>query len=118
MRVLPADHQDQRHCCGCNREQDDQTGGLSPTGSGRSSDLGDQVPEGVSPVFHCCLLGEQRDGALPSAAYKLVALKSSWPTKLKLVATVLTCVARLLKRVHGETSVVIARLSLILCGYR
>jgi hypothetical protein len=37
--VLPAGHQDQCDCCGCNREQRDHAGGLSPTGSGRSPDF-------------------------------------------------------------------------------
>lgn len=71
MRVLPADQHDQRHCSGCYREQDDQAGGLSPAGSGRPSDLGNQAPEGASRFFHCRLLDGQRNGALPSAAYKL-----------------------------------------------
>jgi hypothetical protein len=70
MRVLPAGRQDQRHCCRGHREQGDQAGGRCPTGSGRPPDLIDQPPEGVFPLAHCYLLNQQRDDALPSAAYK------------------------------------------------
>lgn len=68
-RVLPAGHQDQRHCCGCHREQSYQADGLSPTSSGRPSDLRNQPPKGTSPVFHAASL-TSNDGALPSCCYK------------------------------------------------
>ena len=61
VRVLPAGHQDQHRRSGHHREQDDQASGLRPSGLGRSSDLGNQAPEGAIPFIHCCLPGQQRD---------------------------------------------------------
>ena len=43
LGLIPAGHQDQRDCCGCNREQCDHAGGLGPSCSGRPPDLGDQA---------------------------------------------------------------------------
>jgi hypothetical protein len=52
-QVLPAGHQDQRYCCGCNRKQRDQAGGLSPNSSGRLPYLGDQATKrAASLIFH------------------------------------------------------------------
>lgn len=77
VRVLPTDHQDQRHCSGCHREQDDQASGLRPSGFGRSSDLGNQAPEGAIPFSHAVSLVSNATAPCRPLLTSLAALRST-----------------------------------------
>jgi hypothetical protein len=78
--VLPAGHQDQRDCCGCNRKQRDHAGGLGPSCSGRPPDLGDLASKWTASVHHGHFLSvcsASRSACLTGAIASVPALSAN-----------------------------------------
>jgi hypothetical protein len=80
--VLPAGRYDQRNCDGCNRQQRNQAGGLSPPGLGRLPDLVNEGRDRVAACFivHWYLLSVlDQSGSKDSTALVVGSLASGDP---------------------------------------